>query len=426
MSGRRPSAVILVENLPVPLDRRAWQEAVALHEAGWDVTVISPRGSGEMRALRDEIDGIEVLRYPQRAARGLAGYLVEYLPSMIFTAAWLLHRRARGRIDVVHGCNPPDLFWLFGRIAHSRGGAYVFDQHDVGPELATTKWGAQGPRARLLASITRWLERRSYGTADLVLAPNDSYQQIAVTRGGVSPEDVLVIRNAPDVARYRQLAAGIVVDPHRVGYVGVMGSQDGLDLLLDAWAIVTREPDMSDAVLELVGHGEARGSLERRARRLGLGTHVRFHGYRRAAQFVPVLARCIVGVSPDPPTPFNEVSTMVKVVDYLAMGRGVVAFDLRETRSVTGDAGVVARPATADGLARALLGVMRDPEQGRRLGSAGSARVAAIGLDWSRSASALVDGYARLLERVRARRVGVGPELGPGGGSPGGIDNAVG
>ncbi len=223
MNRRQPTAVILVENLPVPLDRRAWQEAVALNEAGWDVTVISPRGSGEMGRLRDRIDGIEVLRYPQRAATGLAGYLVEYLPSMLFTAGWLLHRRMRGRIDVVHGCNPPDLFWLFGRIARAEGGSYVFDQHDVGPELATTKWGGRGPRAGALSAITRWLERRSYQTADLVLAPNDSYRKIAITRGHVTPDVVLVIRNAPDLARYRELAAGAVVDPHRVGYVGRHG-----------------------------------------------------------------------------------------------------------------------------------------------------------------------------------------------------------
>jgi glycosyltransferase involved in cell wall biosynthesis len=211
----------------------------------------------------------------------------------------------------------------------------------------------------------------------------------------------------------------------------VMGSQDGLDLLVDAWAIVTREPDMRDAVLELVGDGEARTALERQVRRLGLRDRVRFHGYRRAAEFVPVLAACAVGVSPDPPTPFNDVSTMVKVVDYLAMGRGVVAFDLRETRAVAGDAVVVATPPTAEGLARAVLGVMRDPEQSRRLGEAGTARVASIRLDWSRSASALVDGYDRILGRTPARRSGAGDDVGRGVGNPGAVgggevDRAIG
>jgi glycosyltransferase involved in cell wall biosynthesis len=183
-----------------------------------------------------------------------------------------------------------------------------------------------------------------------------------------------------------------------------MGSQDGLDLLLDAWAIVAREPDMPDAVLDLVGDGEARPALERQVARLGLAKRVRFHGYRKAAEFVPVLAGCAVGISPDPPTPFNDVSTMVKVVDYLAMGRGVVAFDLRETRAVAGDAAVIAAPPTAEGMAEAILGVLRDPERSRRLGEAGSARVGSMGLDWSRSASALVRGYAGIMDRDRPRR----------------------
>ena len=229
----RPRVLLLVENLPVPLDRRAWQEARALHAAGWDVTVVSPRGAGDMGRLRERLEGILVLRYPQRPARGLAGYVLEYVPSMAFTAAWAIYARMHGRIDVVHGCNPPDLFWLFGALARLEGGAYVFDQHDVGPELAVTKWGPQGGirglRARALGGLTRWLEARSYATAALVLAPNASYREIALERGGVPDDRVLIVRNAPDVRRYRAAAAGIDPDPHRVGYVGVMAAQDGLD-----------------------------------------------------------------------------------------------------------------------------------------------------------------------------------------------------
>lgn len=394
---RRPRVLLLVENLPVPLDRRAWQEARALHAAGWDVTVISPRGAGDMAQLRDRIDGIQVYRYPQRPARGLAGYLFEYGPSMVFTAAYALYAASRGRFDVVHGCNPPDLFWLFGAVARWGGGAYVFDQHDVGPELASAKWGDHGPRAAILGRLTGWLETRSYRTAALVLAPNASYHDIALQRGGVSPDRVLIVRNAPDVARYRALSAGIEPDPHRVGYVGVMGSQDGLDVLLDAWALVTTEADMADAVLELIGDGEARPTLEGHAADLGLHGRVRFHGYQRAETFIPILAGCAVGVSPDLPTAFNDVSTMVKVVDYLAMGRGIVAFDLAETRRVAGPAAVIARAPTARALADALLSVLRDPELGRRLGETGAHRVAEIDLDWSRSADILVQGYAGVL-----------------------------
>lgn len=404
-AARRPRVLILVENLPVPLDRRAWQEARALHAAGWDVTVICPRGRGQMARLRERIDGILVLRYPQRAARGLRGYLLEYGPSLAFSAAWAIHARSSGRFDVVHGCNPPDLLWLFGRLANLEGGHYVFDQHDAGPELAATKWGRHGGRrARVLAAITGWLEARSYATADLVLTPNESYREIALTRGHVAPEHAVTVRNAPDVAAYRAAATGIRADPHRVGYVGVMGSQDGLDVLLDAWALVTAESDMEDAVLELVGDGEARPALEAQAARLGLGLRLRFHGYRRADAFVPILAACAVGVSPDPPTAFNDVSTMVKVVDYLAIGRGVVAFDLTETRRVAAGAALIAADPTPRGLADALLAVMRDPGLAERLGAAGSARVAEIKLDWSHSAAVLTEAYARLLGRVPTPR----------------------
>ena len=394
---RRPRVLLLVENLPVPLDRRAWQEARALYAAGWDVTVVSPRGAGDMARLRERLDGIQVYRYPQRPARGLAGYLFEYGPSMLFTAAFALYAASRRPFDVVHGCNPPDLFWLFGAVARWRGGHYVFDQHDVGPELASTKWGEHGPRAASLKRVTNWLESRSYRTASLVLAPNASYRDIALQRGGVPPDQVLIVRNAPDVARYRQLAAAVESNPHRVGYVGVMGSQDGLDVLLDAWAIVAREPDMADAKLELVGDGEARASLEAQTNDLGLDGRVRFHGYQRAETFVPILAGCAVGVSPDPPTAFNDVSTMVKVVDYLAIGRGIVAFDLAETRRVAGPAAIIARAPTERALADALLSVMRDSDLARRLGENGARRVAEIDLDWSRSADILVRGYARVL-----------------------------
>ncbi len=398
--SRRPHVVVLVENLPVPLDRRTWQEAVALAADGWDVTVIGPRGAGEMRAWRERRDGIEIRRYPQRAASGLSGYLVEYLPSMLWTLGWFVAARRRSRIDVVHACNPPDLFWIFGKLARAGGGRFVFDQHDVGPELAATKWGSgRGPRSRILRTVTRWLEQRSYRTAGLVITPNDSYREIAIGRGGVDPETVIVVRNAPNVARYRALATGIQPEPHRVGYVGVMGSQDGLDRLLDAWRLVVDEPDMVDAHLALVGDGEARPALEAQMTALGLSAQVTFHGYQGPNVFVPILASCAVGVCPDLPTPFNDVSTMVKVVDYLAIGIGVVGYRLHETELVAGDAARFADDDSARALADALLAVMRDPDLAARLGSVGKDRVDAVGLDWHRSAAQLTAAYRQLIGR---------------------------
>lgn len=391
--------VILVENLPVPLDRRVWAEARSLHAAGWEVAVIGPRGDGEMRRLRDRVDGIDVFRYPQRAATGLSGYLTEYLPSMAFSLAWYIAIRARGRVDVLHACNPPDLFWLIGLANRAMGGAFVFDQHDVGPELAATKFGASGLRARLIRRLTLWLETMSYRTAALVIAPNESYRDIVTGRGGVADESVILVRNAPDVATYRRLAHGIPPQPHRVGYVGVMGSQDGVDLLLQAWSLVCAGQDMDDASLELVGDGEARPPLERMARQLGVADRVRFHGYLRPDRFVPILAGCSVCVSPDPPTPFNDVSTMVKVTDYLALGRGVVAFDLAETRRLAGPAASIVSPATPEALSARLLELLRGPDEAARLRTASARRADEIGLNWEASARTLVRGYERLKPR---------------------------
>lgn len=397
-----PRVVILVENLPVPLDRRTWQEALSLSRAGWDVTVIGPKGAGTMASSVDRIDGIEVRRYPQRAAAGLGGYLAEYVPSMLATGALLIRTRLRGPIAVIHGCNPPDLFWIFGALARLRGAVYVYDQHDANPELSRTKFGEGGLVGRLLHRLTLAMERASYRTASLVLAPNDSYAALARRRGGIPPDRIVVVRNAPDVAAYRNLAAGIEPNSPRVGYVGVMGSQDGIGTLVDAWAIVVARPGLEGAILELIGDGEARPALERQVDALGLRASVRFHGYLGPDRFVPILATCDLTVSPDLPTPFNDVSTMVKVLDSLVIGRPVVAFDLQETRGLIGEGGVIVEPPTATALAARLAELLLDPEAVRRLAVEAAARPEALQMAWSHSAAALVAAY----DRLRTPRVG--------------------
>ena len=399
--SRRPHVVILDENLPVPLDRRVWLEAVALVGAGYRVTIISPRGSEGMARPVDDRDGIRILRYPQRAASGLAGYIVEYAPSMIFTAAWLVALRLRGRIDVIHGCNPPDLFFLFGRMGGLWGSRYVFDQHDANPELAITKWGGRRS-GRLLARLTRALERASYRAAATVIVPNDSYARLAAARGGLPPERIVVVRNAPPGDRFRVLAAGIQAPADgslHIGYLGVMGSQDGVEILLDAIArLRDLRPDLPVEV-ELVGDGEARPALERQADRLGLASRVHFHGYQGPDRFVPLLAATHVCVSPDPPTPFNDVSTMTKVVEYLAIGRPVVAFALVETIGIIGAAGTIVGEATAEALAAELAALADDRKRLGSLTSAAARRIDELDLRWERSAERMLAAYDSLLVR---------------------------
>jgi len=396
MHRNAPRVVILVENLPVPLDRRVWLEATTLRDAGWRVVVIGPRGNKGMRRLREVVDGVEVLRYPQRAAGGLLGYVIEYPPSMLFSFAWFIWARLAGRIDVVHGCNPPDLFFLLGRLGRLWGARYVFDQHDPNPELSLSKFGGRGLKARVLHRITLLLEAASYRSADLVLTVNDTCREIALKRGRLPADRVIVLRNAPNVVQLQRLADGILPAGKRVGFVGVMGSQDGVDVLLDAWSIVKAEPDMDDVTLELIGDGPARPSLSRRITDPNVTSSVNFHGYQPPAVYAPILARCTIGVSPDLPTPFSHLSSMVKIIDYLALGRGCVCFDLKESRRLGGDALKIAARPDAHGLAAAILEVLRDPREAARLQQRARARIAAMELDWEPYGKALVDSYASL------------------------------
>ena len=355
-----------------------------------------------MRSLVERRDGIRILRYPQRAATGIAGYIVEYVPSMLFTSAWLLALRTRGRIDVIHGSNPPDLFFVFGRLARLWGGRYVFDQHDANPELAVTKWGERRS-GRILVGLTRALERASYRAAALVVVPNDSYAHLAHERGGVPEDRIVVVRNAPPGDRFRALAAGSGPPADgslRIGYLGVMGSQDGVEILLDAVARLRETRPGLPVEVDLIGDGEARPALERRAADLGLGDLVRFHGYQGPEVFVPILAATHVCVSPDPPTPFNDVSTMTKVVEYLAIGRPVVAFDLRETAGIVGEAGVIVAEPTAEALAAELAWLADDRDRLAILSNAAARRVDELDLRWERSAERLLAAYRSLLARA--------------------------
>jgi glycosyltransferase involved in cell wall biosynthesis len=392
--------VILDESLPVPLNRRAWLEALSLVEAGYDVTVISPKGGVGMTSTRETRDGVKILRYPQRAASGLRGYLVEYVPSMLFTTAWMLWLRSHRRIDVLHGCNPPDLFFLLGIVGRAMGASYVYDQQDANPELSAAKWGDRRVY-RLLGWLTGKLEKASYRTSDLVIVPNDSYADIAKKRGSVDADRIAVVRNAPPAGHFRALAEGLGPlgdSPFRFGYLGVMGSQDGVEILIEAAAILRGSRPDIDFVVDLVGDGEARPGLERLAVDRGVADRLVFHGYRQADYFVPLLATSDICICPDPPTRFNNVSTMTKVVEYLAMGRPALLFDLHETKTVAGPAGLVVTAPNAEGLATTMARVVDDRPLLAQLTAAAATRLDELNYSWEASSRELVDSYSRLVD----------------------------
>ncbi|WP_234543722.1 glycosyltransferase family 4 protein [Streptomyces shenzhenensis] len=389
--GSNRRALIMVENLSVPFDRRVWQECTTLRDAGWTVHVICPQGTKRDTEPEAEIDGVRIHRYPLRAATGgPAGYLKEYGAALWHTAR--LARRV-GPVDVVHACNPPDLLFLPALWLKRRGARFVFDQHDLVPELYLSRFGRGED---LLYRAVCALERRTYRAADVVLATNESYRDVAVRRGGRRPEDVFVVRSAPAIDRFQpvppepELKRG---KPHLLCYLGVMGPQDGVDYALRALAKLRDDVGRTDWHAVFVGSGDAFDAMVELAGRLGLSDQVQFTGRIPDADLVRYLSTADVCLSPDPRNPLNDVSTMNKVLEYMAMGRPIVSFDLKEARVSAGEAAVYA-PANDEAEFAGLVALLLDdPDQRARMGKIGQERVSGP-LSWRNSQASLLAAYA--------------------------------
>ncbi|MBB5075448.1 glycosyltransferase family 4 protein [Nonomuraea endophytica] len=389
MAGRK--ALILVENLSVPMDRRVWQESTTLRDAGWEVHVICPQGAKQDTEPYAVIDGITIHRYPLTAATGgPKGYLKEY-----GTALWHTLRLSRrvGPVHVVHGCNPPDFFFLVALLAKLRWRSrYVFDQHDLIPELYESRF----TRGRdLLYRAVCALERATYRVADVVIATNESYRQVALTRGGKRPEDVFVVRSAPVVERFHEVPPEPELKkgrPHLLCYLGVMGPQDGVDYALRALAKLRDELGRTDWHAVFVGGGDTFEAMVELSRTLGLDDVVEFTGRIPDADLLRYLSTADVCLAPDPLNPLNDVSTMNKIMEYMAMARPIVSFDLREARVSAGDAARYAPPNDESEFAKLIALLLDDPDERRRMGEIGQARVSGP-LSWANSRTALLAAY---------------------------------
>ncbi|MER6208339.1 glycosyltransferase family 4 protein [Streptomyces sp. NPDC001642] len=389
--GTNRRALILVENLSVPFDRRVWQECTTLRDAGWEVHVICPRGEKRDTEAEAVIDGVRIHRYPLRAATGgPAGYLREY-----GSALWHTVRLARkvGPVDVVHACNPPDLLFLPALWMKRRGARFVFDQHDLVPELYLSRFDRGED---LLYRAVCALERRTYRAADIVLATNESYKDVALRRGGKRPEDVFVVRSAPATDRFQPVAPEPELKrgkPHLLCYLGVMGPQDGVDYALRALAKLRDELGRTDWHAVFVGAGDAFDAMVELSRQLGLSEQVQFTGRIPDADLVRYLCTADVCLSPDPCNPLNDVSTMNKVLEYMAMGRPIVSFDLREARVSAGDAAVYAPDDDESQFAKLVALLLDDPEKRARMGKTGQERISGP-LSWKNSQASLLAAYA--------------------------------
>jgi glycosyltransferase involved in cell wall biosynthesis len=396
--------LVLVENLSVPFDRRVWHECTTLVSAGYKVSVICPRGKRHDREPFADLGGVRIYRYPAPpSAVSLSGYVREYPYMLAWTLrlAWRIWRERR--FDVIHACNPPDLFFLIGRVFRPLGVSFVYDQHDANPEILMAKRDGAA-RHGIPEQVVHWAERFTYRLADVVIAPNDSYRRLAMTRGDKAAGDVFVVRSAPRWEEFSPARYGYfdrLGHRYLIGYLGVMGKQDGVDLLVRAVGLLVG--DGYDVLLYLAGDGESRGEIEALVRELDLDDHVLMPGFQTHQEFTPALMNADVCVAPDPPSPFNDISTMNKVIEYMALGVPCVAFDLTENRATGADAVAYADDITWQGLAAAIGRLLDDEPARRRLSERARERFERV-LAWEYSTPHLLVAYERLWEKVAQRR----------------------
>ena len=396
--------LIIVQNLPVPFDRRVWLECQALIAAGYRVAVVCPKSKGDPGY--QVIDGVELYKYRPYAPGGSKlSFVAEYAYSFAATAGLALLARARGgvlhgRFAVIQACNPPDIFWplaiAFRALERTR---FVFDHHDLCPELFESRFGGRPLPYKGL----RFLERRTHRSADQVISTNESYRQIAITRSGKDPADVTVVRTGPDPGK---LHRGEPDDSQRRGrrylaaYIGVMGPQDGVDIVVRAAAVIVHDLKREDIAFTLIGKGDCFDDLVALRDQLELGGHVEFTGRAPDELVGEVMSTADVGLSPDPMNPLNDLSTMNKTMEYMSFELPVVAFDLRETRVSGADAAVYVRPTgnpeqDVRDYARAIVDLIDNEEERARMGKLGRTRVEEE-LAWPYQQRAYLGVYARV------------------------------
>jgi glycosyltransferase involved in cell wall biosynthesis len=389
------SVCIIVENLPVPFDRRVWQEARALAEAGYQVSVICPK-MGMFQLAHETLEGIEIYRHWIWEASGPLEYVLEYTWALISELALALKVYRKAPFRILHACNPPDSIFLIGWILKPLGVRFIFDHHDLNPELFEAKFMS---KAGVLYRLVRLAERLSYRTARVSIAPNESYREIAIQRGGMRPERTFVVRSTPDLETSPpgricpELKEG---RPHLVVYRGVMGPQDGVDLLIESIAVIVQMRGLEHSTFALIGNGTELPRLKAMASQIGLEAVIRFPGRVPNQELADYITTADVCVAPDPKNPMNDKSTMNKVLEYMAYGRPVVLYDLTEGRRAAGGAALYARPNDPSDFAQLVMELLDSELLRRKLGEAGRRRIEQ-NLNWRLEKLQLLEAYRAAL-----------------------------
>lgn len=393
-AGKQRKVLIIVENLPVPFDRRVWQEAMTLNNAGYQVSIICPVGKGYEKKY-EYLEGIRIYRHALPVqGHGALGYALEYSMAMFweFVLAWrVLFKHG---FDVIHACNPPDNIFVIGAFFKLFGKKFLFDHHDINPELYIAKFGKRGVFYKLMLLWERW----TFRCAKVSIATNESYKKIAIERGGMDADKVFVVRSGPDLKRLKILPPVEELKKGRkylVGYVGVMGKQEGIDCLLEAARYITLELGRKDVHFGLVGGGTELEQLKAYANELGIADFVTFTGRVSDKEMLEMLNTADVCVNPDVANEMNDKSTMNKIMEYMALGKPIVQFDLTEGRFSAQEASLYAKKNDPVDFAERILQLLDNEALRTHMGRYGRKRIENE-LEWRYEAPKLMSAYEML------------------------------
>ena len=393
----RRRVLIIVENLPVPFDARVWSEASTLARHGYEVSVICPKGPGATASF-EIIEGIAVYRHwLPGEGRGVLGYLAEYSAALFWEFVLSLKILTTRGFDVVHACNPPDLIFVVGAFHKFLfGKSFIFDHHDISPELYEAKFGRRG----FLWRIMVLLERITFALSDVSIATNQSYRTIAIERGRMNPDRVFVVRSAPNLSRVRAFPPDPAWKRGRkflVGYVGVIARQEGIDLLLESIRHIRRIRNRDDVQFVIVGGGRELEELKKLAMAFEVDELVTFTGRVDDATLFTILSTADVCVNPDRPSSMNDKSTMHKIMEYMALGKPIVQFDLTEGRFSAGEASLYVRNADTAEFGDKILELVDDPARRDAMGAFGQNRIHDE-LAWHHASTKLLGAYEKVFK----------------------------
>jgi glycosyltransferase involved in cell wall biosynthesis len=393
---RAPRVLIIVENLPVPFDRRVWNEATALVRAGYTVSVICPIGKG-FEARYENVEGVHIHRhYMPSEARGKLGYPLEYGVALLSEFALSLQVLFRRGFDVIQACNPPDTIFLiagFYKVFFRK--KFIFDHHDLCPELYEAKFN----RRDLLYKVLLKLERWTFRTADAVIATNHSYERIAIERGQVPADRLFVVRSGPDLTRIRRVRPVKALKSNRnylVAYIGVIGKQEGLSYLIRAINCIVYRLRRTDVHFGIVGDGTELETIKAEATARGVNDFITFTGRVSETRMLEMLSTADVCVNPDEVNEMNDKSTMNKVMEYMALGKPIVQFEMAEGRFSAQEASLYAAPNDPEDLAAKIIELLEDPKRRKAMGTFGMKRVREV-LAWDYEVGKLLAAYRFVL-----------------------------